>query len=227
MCALRETCDRLGITWLEREVLQSGSVRFVGTTLWADFDALVTDADRLDGSNARVLKKREKAFRAANYYLRKMGTTRARRAAARRRLARAGARVRAMAAPGARRSFRRHDRRRHALRAQPAQRRSALRAHARHRGLLQFAGRTAAAGAVLAARPPALPAGLRGRRLPRHGQHPGLCRARRTGGFSRAARDRSWGVACVLVRFRTGSKTCAYIFHEFFTSRTWCAHGAP
>ena len=51
-------------------------MRFVGTTLWADFDALATDADRLDGSNARVLKKREKAFRAANYYIRKMGMTR-------------------------------------------------------------------------------------------------------------------------------------------------------
>jgi hypothetical protein len=73
---LRETCARLGITWLEREVLEIGGVRFIGTTLWADFDALVTDSDRLDGSGARVLKKREKAFRAANYYLQKTGTTR-------------------------------------------------------------------------------------------------------------------------------------------------------
>jgi hypothetical protein len=72
---LRETCDRLGITWLEREVLTLERVRFVGTTLWADFDALVTDEDR--GNPARVLKKREKAFRAANYYLQKTGTTRA------------------------------------------------------------------------------------------------------------------------------------------------------
>jgi len=73
---LRETCDRLGITWLEREVLSFGAIRFVGTTLWADFDALVTDADRAAATEAPVLKKREKAFRAANYYLRKMGTTR-------------------------------------------------------------------------------------------------------------------------------------------------------
>jgi hypothetical protein len=72
---LRETCERLGITWLEREVLTFGDVRFVGTTLWADFDALVTDSDRLAGET-RALGKREKAFRAANYYLRKMGTTR-------------------------------------------------------------------------------------------------------------------------------------------------------
>jgi hypothetical protein len=73
---LRETCDRLGITWLEREVLTLGQVRFVGTTLWADFDALVTDADRAAPDRARLLKKREKAFRAANYYLKKTGTTR-------------------------------------------------------------------------------------------------------------------------------------------------------
>ena len=37
---LRETCERLGITWLEREVRVIDGVRFVGTTLWADFDAL-------------------------------------------------------------------------------------------------------------------------------------------------------------------------------------------
>jgi hypothetical protein len=73
---LRETCERLGITWLEREVLRIEDVRFIGTTLWADFDALVTDSDLLDGSGARVLKKRGKAFRAANYYLQKTGAMR-------------------------------------------------------------------------------------------------------------------------------------------------------
>ncbi|MDB5872643.1 MAG: hypothetical protein JWQ07_2085 [Ramlibacter sp.] len=72
---LRETCERLGITWLEREVLAVDGVRFVGTTLWADFDALIDDSDRIAGQT-RVLKKREKAFRAANYYLQKTGTTR-------------------------------------------------------------------------------------------------------------------------------------------------------
>ena len=72
---LRDACQRLGITWLEREVLTLGRVRFVGTTLWADFDALTTDSDRLAGPG-HVLKKREKAFRAANFYLRKTGTTR-------------------------------------------------------------------------------------------------------------------------------------------------------
>ena len=73
---LRETCDRLGITWLEREELRLGPVRFVGTTLWADFDAMANAGDLAASSPARLLRKREKAFRAANYYLRKTGTTR-------------------------------------------------------------------------------------------------------------------------------------------------------
>jgi hypothetical protein len=72
---LRQCCDRLGITWLEREVLTIGRVRFVGTTLWADFDALIGPQDRAAGE-ARVLRKREKAFRAADFYLRKTGATR-------------------------------------------------------------------------------------------------------------------------------------------------------
>lgn len=68
---LRRTCDRLGITWLERESLVIDGVRFVGTTLWSDFDALATE-----GSLATRLKAREKAFRAANFYLRTTGGTR-------------------------------------------------------------------------------------------------------------------------------------------------------
>jgi len=47
-------------------------VRFVGTTLWADFDALVEPGDPLE----LALKKRGKAFRAANFYLETMRTTR-------------------------------------------------------------------------------------------------------------------------------------------------------
>jgi hypothetical protein len=73
---LRETCDRLGIIWLERELMVMQGVRFVGTTLWADFDALLTDADRAAASPAAMLRKREKAFRAANFYLQKTQTTR-------------------------------------------------------------------------------------------------------------------------------------------------------
>ena len=74
---LRESCERLGITWLEREVLVLGPVRFIGTTLWADFDALVTAEDLAAASPAPMLRKREKAFRAANFYLQKTGATRA------------------------------------------------------------------------------------------------------------------------------------------------------
>jgi hypothetical protein len=102
---LRETCERLGITWLEREVVtlqqlmgdqslngpsghtarESPAVRFVGTTLWTDFDALgpsgvlsATSSASTTSANAlaQQLKARDKAFRAANFYLKKALTTR-------------------------------------------------------------------------------------------------------------------------------------------------------
>ena len=97
---LRETCERLGMVWLERETTVLQGVRFVGTTLWSDFDALAQvkppkhkpkDKSQKDaaanspgpGSTltptsalAHQLKQREKAFRAANFYLQKTGTTR-------------------------------------------------------------------------------------------------------------------------------------------------------
>ena len=47
-------------------------VRLVGTTLWTDFDALAQPDEEL-GS---VLKKRAKAFRAADFYLAKAGMRR-------------------------------------------------------------------------------------------------------------------------------------------------------
>ncbi len=56
---LRRTCERLGMVWLERETLVLDGVRFVGTTLWSDYDALGQE-------------QRDKAFRAANFYLGKM-----------------------------------------------------------------------------------------------------------------------------------------------------------
>lgn len=71
---LRETCERLGITWLEREVVTLGRVRFIGTTLWSDFDALVEDSRAAAPTASKLtaqLRQREKAFRAANFYLRK------------------------------------------------------------------------------------------------------------------------------------------------------------
>lgn len=69
---LRATCERLGLVWLEREAVQWQGIRFVGCTLWTDFDAL-TAAQAADGSltTGEVLKARDKAFRAANFYLRK------------------------------------------------------------------------------------------------------------------------------------------------------------
>ena len=69
---LRQTCERLGITWLEREVLVLQGVRFIGTTLWTDFDALAPPG----GDLTKVLRARAKAFRAANFYLQKTGATR-------------------------------------------------------------------------------------------------------------------------------------------------------
>ena len=69
---LRATCERLGILWLDRETRVIGGVRFVGTTLWADFDALSTDAaSHGDITLGEQLKARDKAFRAANFYLKK------------------------------------------------------------------------------------------------------------------------------------------------------------
>lgn len=69
---LRATCERLGITWLDRETVTIGHVRFIGTTLWADFDALAGGHEL-----TRQLQLREKALRAANFYLSKNTTLRA------------------------------------------------------------------------------------------------------------------------------------------------------
>ena len=74
---LRDTCERLGLIWLERAAHTIGDVRFVGTTLWSDFDALATREDPRVGDLTRLLQMREKASRAANFYLRKTETTRA------------------------------------------------------------------------------------------------------------------------------------------------------
>ena len=69
---LRALCDELEIIWLERESRVIEGVRFVGTTLWADFDALAGPTDGL----AAALKKRGKAMRAADFYLEKAATMR-------------------------------------------------------------------------------------------------------------------------------------------------------
>jgi predicted phosphodiesterase len=92
---LREACDRLGIEWLERETRVFDGVRLIGTTLWADYDALgdpPTEPKHIGGKSkgkashagkpitidplTHRLRQREKAFRAANFYLEKMASQR-------------------------------------------------------------------------------------------------------------------------------------------------------
>jgi len=67
---LRGVCADLGIEWLDGATIAIGGIRFVGTTLWSDFDALVAQ----EPDEARRLAGRGKAFRAANYYLSKNTT---------------------------------------------------------------------------------------------------------------------------------------------------------
>jgi predicted phosphodiesterase len=74
---LRATCERLGMVWLERETVVLAGVRFVGTTLWSDFDALAPAPGTPGATVAQQLRARDKAFRAANYYLRKNSSLRA------------------------------------------------------------------------------------------------------------------------------------------------------
>jgi len=74
---LQDTCARLGLHWLERDTLVLDGVRFVGTTLWTDFDALCPADPTSANALAQQLKARDKAFRAANFYLRKTLTQRA------------------------------------------------------------------------------------------------------------------------------------------------------
>ena len=69
---LRAAVESFGIVWLEREVLVHQGVRFVGTTLWSDFDALAGQVENA----ARREAARGKAFRAADFYLRKTDATR-------------------------------------------------------------------------------------------------------------------------------------------------------
>ncbi len=80
---LRATCARLGITWLERETWVHNGVRFVGTTLWSDYDALADAPPKRQPAPGhapdpltRRLKQRDKALRAADFYLQKMQTQR-------------------------------------------------------------------------------------------------------------------------------------------------------
>jgi predicted phosphodiesterase len=80
---LQKTCARLGIRWLERSIhvpkatdRTGRPVRLIGTTLWSDFDALATLGQGGASALTDQLKARDKAYRAANYYLRKTDTLR-------------------------------------------------------------------------------------------------------------------------------------------------------
>jgi Icc-related predicted phosphoesterase len=68
---LKVTCERLEINFLHQRVEVFRGVRLVGCTLWSDFEALVP----AKGALTQQLKAREKAERAADFYLRKTGTT--------------------------------------------------------------------------------------------------------------------------------------------------------
>ncbi|GAA6142478.1 metallophosphoesterase [Hydrogenophaga sp. 5NK40-0174] len=68
---LRHACDRLGIGWLEKESVVFNDVRLIGSTLWSDYDAIALH-QHAQGTETQRLKQREKAFRAANFYLEKM-----------------------------------------------------------------------------------------------------------------------------------------------------------
>ena len=73
---LRMLVESLGIIWLEQECVMLDGVRILGTTLWTDFDALSDMPDSMPGAMTHNLRMREKAFRAANFYLSKTGSTR-------------------------------------------------------------------------------------------------------------------------------------------------------
>ena len=64
---LKAVCQRLGIIWLDRQTLHVGQVRFIGTTLWTDFDALTAPKELM----TVAMKKRAKALSAANFHLKK------------------------------------------------------------------------------------------------------------------------------------------------------------
>ncbi len=63
---LKQICQDVGITWLDREVVTVQGVRFVGTTLWSDFDALGSAQETF----VDELRARQEAIELADTYLR-------------------------------------------------------------------------------------------------------------------------------------------------------------
>ena len=75
---LQEVCARLGFVWLERSVASIQGVRFVGCTLWTDFDSPTsTRAVTNPVTLGQQLVARDKAFRAANHALKRHHALRA------------------------------------------------------------------------------------------------------------------------------------------------------
>lgn len=70
---LRESCERLGLVWLERESVVMHGVRLLGCTLWTDFESLLQMPGMKTDTAAQKDKLMDKAFRAANFYLQKTG----------------------------------------------------------------------------------------------------------------------------------------------------------
>jgi Calcineurin-like phosphoesterase len=69
---LQDICTRLGLIWLEQEVTVIAGVRFLGCTLWTDFDAMTSArAVSSEVTLGQQLAAREKAFRAADFALKK------------------------------------------------------------------------------------------------------------------------------------------------------------
>jgi predicted phosphodiesterase len=73
--SLKAECARLGITWLDREVMVIDGVRFFGATLWTDFAALSQWPDYMPDAMTRNMNAREQCFRAASYALKIAATT--------------------------------------------------------------------------------------------------------------------------------------------------------
>jgi predicted phosphodiesterase len=67
--ALRDTAEQLGIQWLDGQSLVIRGVRFVGATLWSDFDCFGDQPSHVPGSMSHNLRMRERCFRTANHYL--------------------------------------------------------------------------------------------------------------------------------------------------------------
>ncbi|TCS98380.1 calcineurin-like phosphoesterase family protein [Tepidimonas ignava] len=80
---LQAACARHGLHWLERASTVLHGVRFVGTTLWSDYDALATVPLRRKGrarpitdAQAHREQQRQRAYRAANHHLAQAATQR-------------------------------------------------------------------------------------------------------------------------------------------------------